>query len=83
MSNITRTTNKHIKPGTILARCITDADTTFTATVHSVKGNFASVTAHGTTKRHKIHTDEEGVQFVFALGRYSMAPVFKANSQPA
>jgi hypothetical protein len=83
MTPILSTTNKTIKPGTIRARCITDADAVFTATVHSVKGNFATVTAQGTTKRHKIHKDSDGVEYVYALGRYSMAPVFKANSQPA
>ena len=30
-------------------------------------------------RRLKIHVNDEGIEFIFPFGRYSMAPTFKAN----
>jgi hypothetical protein len=69
-----------IQPGqTLTARSACNYDCVFSAHVVARKGQFATVTtAMNGTKRVKIHNDGE-TEFVFALGRYSMAPVFRAR----
>ena len=37
-----------------------------------------TIAIQGDTKRFKIY-DFDGVEFIYPLGRYSMAPVFKAD----
>ncbi len=73
----TMKTNKPIAAGqSLTARCVTDHETTFHAFVHARKGGFATVQIMGETRRCKIHNAGDG-EFIFALGRYSMAPVFR------
>ncbi len=67
-----------IKTGeTLTARSIGDHNCIFTAEILARKGQFATVKTQNGTKRTKIHSDENG-EFIFALGRYSMAPTFHA-----
>jgi hypothetical protein len=43
------------------------------------KGSFVTVKAQGNVSRKKVMTDDQG-EYVFALGKYSMAPIFRASS---
>lgn len=72
------TTARLISAGTTLsARSACDHDCLFKAAIHSRKGQFCEVSCQGATRRVKIHEDENG-EFIYALGRYSMAPIFRA-----
>ena len=61
----------------LTARSVCDYECIFTADVLDRKGAFATVKAQGSTRRVKVFTDDSG-EYIFALGRYSMAPVFRA-----
>ena len=75
MNSTTRT----IKPGQILtARSVCDWDCVFRATVTARKGDFVTVKVMGSEKRVKINRDSCGNEFVYAMGKHSMAPVFRA-----
>lgn len=63
---------------TLTARSIGDHDCIFKVEVIERKKNFATVKAMNAVKRVKIYLDDDGAEFIFALGRYSMAPVFRA-----
>lgn len=70
---------KTIVAGTTLkARSIGDQDCIFEAEVLTRKGSFVTVKAQNQERRVKIQTDSEGNEFIYALGRYSMAPIFRA-----
>jgi hypothetical protein len=62
----------------LTARSGYDWGCVFTADVLDRKGAFATVKAQGNTRRVKVFADESG-EYIFALGRYSMAPVFRAK----
>lgn len=62
---------------TITARAICDADCIFTAHVLERKGNFVTVKVQGEVSRKKISLDMDGNEVVYALGKYSMCPVFR------
>ena len=65
-----------IKAGTKLtARSICDHNCIFEAEVISATAKTVKVKCQGTTRRCKIH-NHEGRRFIYALGRYSMAPGF-------
>ena len=69
---------KTIKAGTTLkARSACDRDCIFEVEVMERKGQFATVKAEGVTRRVKIHNIGDG-EFVYALGKFSMAPIFRA-----
>jgi hypothetical protein len=70
---------KTIQAGqTITGRSVCDSECIFSATVDARKGGFATIKFQGNTKRVKIHAMDD-CEFVFPCGRYSMAPVLKAN----
>ena len=72
-----------IKSGQVLtARSACDYDCIFSVKVLDRKGSFATVEAHGEAKRVKIRSDDRG-EYVFALGKYSMAPIFRAYEEVA
>lgn len=72
-------TMKTIKSGDKLtARSIGDWNCVYVAEILGRKGKFVTVKADGREKRVMVRTDHEGNEFIFALGQYSMAPVFKA-----
>ena len=62
---------------TLKARSGCDYNCVFTAEILERKGQFVTVKAEGSTKRLKVMADERG-EYIWALGRYSMAPVFRA-----
>jgi hypothetical protein len=64
---------------TLTARSACDHECIFSAEVLKRAGKFATVKAMGETRRVKIHADDSG-EFIFAIGRYSMAPVFRARA---
>ena len=67
-----------IKTGqTLTARSVCDAGCVFSAEVLERKGAFVTVKALGNTRRVKVMNTGDG-EFIFALGRYSMAPIFRA-----
>lgn len=67
-----------IQAGDVLkARSICDYDTVFEAEVLERKGRFVTVKAEGQTRRVMVMSDGEG-EFIYAMGRYSMAPIFRA-----
>jgi hypothetical protein len=61
----------------LTARSVCDCQCVFTADVLDRKGTFATVKAQGIARRVKVFADDSG-EYVFALGRYSMAPIFRA-----
>ena len=62
---------------TIKARSLCDYETTFTAQVIERKGAFVTVKAQGNISRMRVRIDNNG-EYVYALGRSSMAPKFRA-----
>jgi hypothetical protein len=62
---------------TITAKSICDADCIFTAEVLERKGNFVTVKVMNEVSRKKISHDMDGNEVVYALGKYSMCPVFR------
>lgn len=62
---------------TLTARSIGDHDCIYTAEVLERKGNFVTVKTEHKVKRVKIHKDGAS-EFIFAHGRFSMCPVFRA-----
>jgi hypothetical protein len=67
-----------IKGGqTLTARSICDYDCVFSVEILERKGSFVVVKVQGNTKRVKVYSDDSG-EFIFAMGRYSMCPVFRA-----
>ena len=68
-----------IAPGqTLTATSACDHNCIFRADVLARNGGFVTVQTGGKVKRVKVHADSDGGEFIFALGRYSMAPVFYA-----
>ena len=61
---------------TLTARSVCDHECVFSVRVLDRKGAWATVKVQGIEKRMKIHRDDIG-EFLFAMGRYSMAPVFR------
>ena len=73
--------SNQLQPNTTLyTRSIGDHNCIFTATVLKVTKKMVTFIAEGETKRAKIHTDDDGVQFFFPFGRYSFAPRLRATS---
>lgn len=69
---------KTIKQGqTLTARSICDSDCIFKVTILERKGNFVTVNVMNNAKRVKIFSDNE-TEFIYAHGRFSMAPIFRA-----
>jgi len=67
-----------IQPNTTLtARSICDFDCIFKVEVIERKGSFVTVKAMGNVKRVKVMADDRG-EYIYALGKYSMAPIFRA-----
>jgi len=66
---------------TLSARSACDHDCIFQAEVIERKGAFATVKAQGITRRVKVMSDDSG-EFIYAMGRYSMSPIFRAKGQP-
>jgi hypothetical protein len=66
-----------ITTGSILtATSICDSECKFTASVIERKGNFVTALIFGEIVRKKINI-WNGEEFVYLLGKYSMAPIFK------
>jgi len=69
---------KTIEAGqTLIARSVCDSDCRFKAVIVSRSGKVAQVHCQGIDRRVKIHCDEAG-EFIYAMGRFSMCPVFRA-----
>ena len=67
-----------IKAGqTLTARSVCDHECVFSAEVLERKGAFVTVKIHGNTRRVKVMNIGDG-EFIYALGKYSMCPVFRA-----
>jgi hypothetical protein len=65
-----------IKTGTILtATSVGDSNCKWTATVMQRKGNFVIALIQGEIVRKKINV-WNGEEYVYLLGKYSMAPIF-------
>ena len=71
--------NATIQTGqTLKARSACDHTCIFTAEVIERKGNWATVkTSMRGVQRKKIMIDHNGCEFIYALGQYSMAPLFR------
>lgn len=68
-----------IQTGSILtATSIGDSNCIWTATVIERKGNFITAKINGEVVRKKVNV-YNGEEFVYLLGKYSMAPTFKIN----
>jgi hypothetical protein len=67
-----------IKTGTILtATSVGDSNCKWTANVIERKGNFVIALIQGEIVRKKVNV-WNGEEYVFLLGKYSMAPIFTA-----
>lgn len=68
-----------IQTGTTLtATSIGDSNCIWTATVIERKGNFITAIINGKVVRKKVNV-YNGEEFVYLLGKYSMAPTFRAK----
>jgi hypothetical protein len=68
-----------IQTGTTLtATSIGDSNCIWTATVIERKGNFITAIINGEVVRKKVNV-YNGEEFVYLLGKYSMAPTFRAK----
>ena len=67
-----------IKAGqTLTARSVCDYDCVFRAEILERRGAFVTVKVAGDTRRVKVRNNGEG-EFILAMGRFSMAPIFRA-----
>jgi hypothetical protein len=71
------TTTKIQTGSAITATSICDSNCKWTATVIERKGNFITAKIDGETIKKKVNVDYKGEEYVYLLGKYSMAPVFK------
>lgn len=62
---------------TISAVSICDSNCIFKADVLDRKNNMVTLKVQGQIVKRKIQIDMDGNEFVYALGKYSMAPQFK------
>jgi hypothetical protein len=78
-NNTTMTNEYTIRPAsTLTARSACDHNCVFTANVLTRSAKSVTVEVDGKIKRCKIHAGHDGVEFIYALGQYSMAPIFRA-----
>lgn len=69
---------KNIETGaTLMARSIGDSECIFTALVIQRNKSFVTVESQGIISRVKVKLDHNGNEFCYALGKYSMAPMFR------
>lgn len=73
-------TNEYtIRPAsTLTARSACDHNCVFIANVLTRSSKSVTVEVDGKKKRCKIHIGHDGVEFIYAMGQYSMAPIFRA-----
>lgn len=72
------TTTATIEAGqTLTARSVCDSGCIFTAEVLERKGAFVTVKVQGNTRRVKVMDLGDG-EFIHAMGKYSMSPIFRA-----
>jgi len=64
---------------TYTSRFISNADSIIEILVNKVTAKTVTFTSRGDSKRAKIHHTDEGVAYFFPYGRYSMAPIMKAD----
>lgn len=57
---------------------ICDHECIYTATVLKRTAKTVTIAVRGKSKRCKIHNDQEGDEFIFPFGQYSMAAIFSA-----
>lgn len=73
-------TNKTLKiiimSKTLTARSVCDYDCIFKVELIKRTAKTATIKYHGVPRRCKIHV-RDGEEFIYALGTYSMAPIFK------
>ena len=70
---------KKFTPGQQLSqRSICDHNCIFTGEVVKRTAKRVTILVHGDAKTVKIHLDDEGNEFLFPLGQYSMSPTFRA-----
>ena len=75
---------EQFKTGQKLAsRSICNWDCIYSATVVSRTAKTVTIEENGEQKRCKVHQDDQGVEFIYPHGRYSMAAIFRADRQEA
>lgn len=62
----------------IKARSICDSNCVFEAVVVKRTAKTVTINLRNEEKRVKIYTDDDGVEFIFPFGQYSMAPIMRA-----
>lgn len=62
----------------LTARSICDNNCIFSLKVIDRKGNFATISYQGKTKRTKVYSDSEGNEYL-QPDKYSMSPIFRAK----
>lgn len=67
---------------TVATRSICDYDCIFTAEVIKRTAKTVTIRMYGREeKRCKIQLNDDGVEYIYPHGRYSMAAIFKANRE--
>ncbi len=61
----------------LTARSVCDYNCIFKATLIKRTKKTATVKAMNIVRRCKIHINSEGEEYIYALGKYSMSPIFK------
>ncbi len=60
------------------ARSICDYDCIYTAVVLKRTAKTVTIEQRGSLERRKIHIDDNGGEFIYPFGKYSMASIFRA-----
>ena len=60
------------------SRSICDSNCIFTGKVIKRTAKTVTISSRGDEKRCKIHNSEDGSEFIYPHGRYSMAAIFRA-----
>ena len=62
-------------------RSICNHDCIFRGEVLKRTAKTVTIDVRGEAKRCKVHLDDDGTEFIFPFGRYSMAAIFRAGRQ--
>jgi len=62
----------------VSTRSSCNSDCIFEGTILKRTAKTVTVKSMGDTKRCKIHMEDDGSEYIFPYGQYSMAPIFRA-----
>lgn len=59
-------------------RSICNHDCVFTGTILKRTAKFVTINVYNEEKRCKVHLDQDGNEYIYPHGQYSMAAIFRA-----